>query len=260
MERWESRWESSKRRYLALSCVKLILPWSTPSMRFCTSELKSAPIASALRKLFGKRPVLSVTGIRADESANRAKMPSSKPNPRLHPGSLDWNPLLRWNVGQVFDTIRAAGLRLHEAYTVFGSSRVSCAFCIMGASTDLRAALRDARNLPLYRRMCALELESAFAFQGGKWLSDLAPAEQTLPVGIVKLRATARERVEATIPRHLLFTKGWPEVMPTPEEADSLAGVRQAVCQLYDWTPTFATGAAVVERYAQLIREKEAKR
>ena len=50
MERWEGRWENNVRRYADLSCVKLILPWSTPSMRFCTSELESAVIASHLKK------------------------------------------------------------------------------------------------------------------------------------------------------------------------------------------------------------------
>lgn len=259
MERWESRWQSSKRRYLGLSCVKLILPWSTPSMRFCTSELKSAPIASCLRRLFGRHPVLSVTGIRADESANRAKMPASKPNPRLHPGSLDWNPLLRWPVAQVLDTIRSAGLPPHEAYTVFGSSRVSCAFCIMSSGDDLRAALRDERNLALYRRMCALELESAFAFQGGKWLSEHHPTATGFRLDAAKTTMAARGRAEAAIPKHLLFTKGWPEVMPTPDEAALLASIRREVCNLYGWDPTFATPAEVLSRYAELMRQKETK-
>jgi 3'-phosphoadenosine 5'-phosphosulfate sulfotransferase (PAPS reductase)/FAD synthetase len=40
MERWEQRWRDNLARYQALSCVKLILPWSTPEMRFCTAELK----------------------------------------------------------------------------------------------------------------------------------------------------------------------------------------------------------------------------
>lgn len=39
MDRWEARWSSSLERYTSLSCVKIILPWSTPGMRFCTSEL-----------------------------------------------------------------------------------------------------------------------------------------------------------------------------------------------------------------------------
>lgn len=52
MERWEGRWENNVRRYADLSCLRLILPWSTPSMRFCTSELKIAVIASYLMKRF----------------------------------------------------------------------------------------------------------------------------------------------------------------------------------------------------------------
>lgn len=52
MERWQNRWYNNVRRYADMQCVKLILPWSTPSMRFCTSELKSAVIASYLKKRF----------------------------------------------------------------------------------------------------------------------------------------------------------------------------------------------------------------
>src|SRR5579871_7030620 len=36
MDRWEQRWRDNVARWESLSCVKLILPWSTPSMRFCT--------------------------------------------------------------------------------------------------------------------------------------------------------------------------------------------------------------------------------
>ena len=42
LDRWRSRWENNVRRYAELSCVKLILPWSTASMKFCTSELKTS--------------------------------------------------------------------------------------------------------------------------------------------------------------------------------------------------------------------------
>jgi hypothetical protein len=37
LARWEKRWSNNVERYRDLSCVRLILPWSTPSMRFCTS-------------------------------------------------------------------------------------------------------------------------------------------------------------------------------------------------------------------------------
>lgn len=55
MDRWQGRWHTNVARYGDLSCVKLILPWSTPAMRFCTSEAKSSPITAALRKRFPKR-------------------------------------------------------------------------------------------------------------------------------------------------------------------------------------------------------------
>ena len=42
MDRWEGRWVNNVARYNDLSCVKLILPWSTPSMRFCTSRCSQA--------------------------------------------------------------------------------------------------------------------------------------------------------------------------------------------------------------------------
>jgi hypothetical protein len=42
VDRWHLRWENNVRRYSELSCVKLILPWWTASMRFCTSELKTS--------------------------------------------------------------------------------------------------------------------------------------------------------------------------------------------------------------------------
>src|SRR5690349_8220064 len=34
MDRWLVRWQNNLERYRQLQCVKLILPWSTPAMRF----------------------------------------------------------------------------------------------------------------------------------------------------------------------------------------------------------------------------------
>jgi len=263
MERWESRWASSQRRYESLECVKLILPWSTPSMRFCTSELKSAPIASFLKKMFPKQKVISVTGIRADESPNRAKMPVVKPNPRLHPGSLDWNPILKWPVQAVWNKIKQHGLPPHEAYGTFGSSRVSCAFCIMSKADDLRAALSDPRNMEIYRRMCILEQISGFAFQQGKWLSDLAPepiaSQWKQSILVSKEKAAKREAIEKRIPKDLEFTKGWPLRMPTLDEAVIIAKVRAEISILQGITPRFTTPIEVLKRYKELMDLKKLK-
>jgi hypothetical protein len=66
MDRWTKRWDNNVERYRELECVKLILPWSTPSMRFCTSEMKTAIICSALKKRFPKQNILSLVGVRHD--------------------------------------------------------------------------------------------------------------------------------------------------------------------------------------------------
>lgn len=263
MERWESRWASSMARYKALECVKVILPWSTPSMRFCTSELKNDPITAFLKRRFPKQAVLSVTGIRAQESDQRAKMPCSKPNAKLYKGGLNWNAIIHWKLEQVWSEIAAGGLTPHEAYTIFGASRVSCVFCIMSANGDLFAGLKDERNHNLYRRMCELELTSGFAFQGGKWLSSLRP--DLIENGAERLAkamqlAETRQRIEAAIPKHMEFTKGWPHAMPTREEAILLANVRKQIAELYGWEDVSCiTADSVLDRYAELMREKAAK-
>ena len=38
LDRWHVRRENNVLRYAGLSCVKLIMPWSTASIRFCTSN------------------------------------------------------------------------------------------------------------------------------------------------------------------------------------------------------------------------------
>jgi 3'-phosphoadenosine 5'-phosphosulfate sulfotransferase (PAPS reductase)/FAD synthetase len=83
LTRWQQRWKANVLRYRELSCVRLILPWSTPAMRFCTSELKLAPIASALRKRFPHHAILNVSGIRREESSKRSRMPVSETDRRL---------------------------------------------------------------------------------------------------------------------------------------------------------------------------------
>src|SRR3546814_16302423 len=53
---------------------------------------------------------------------------------------VSWNAIIEWKSEEVFDTIAGAGLRLHEAYTKYGASRVSCAYGIMSTAARLRAA------------------------------------------------------------------------------------------------------------------------
>ena len=124
VDRWRSRWKSNVRRYAELSCGKLILPWSTASMRFCTSELKTSITCRALVQRFPRQTILSATGIRRQESPNRAKAPVAKPQPKLASASrrtqgLHWHPILDWTTQQVFGYLEEKEFPLHEAYTQY---------------------------------------------------------------------------------------------------------------------------------------------
>lgn len=265
LARWQQRWRNNVTRYQDLSCVKLILPWSTASMRFCTSELKTAVICAELRKRFPGQPILNVTGIRREESTARSKKPISQAmSAKLLPGGIAWNAIIEAQREQVFVQIEDAGLQLHEAYTRYHSSRVGCAFCILGSQGDLRAASTCEDNRPLYVEMVTLELDSTFSFQDRYWLCDVAPhllpAELRERIPVAKAKALLREEVEKVIPKHLLYVKGWPVAMPTGAEADMLAGVRRKVSEIVGLKSKYLTGPDVFTRYAELMDLKDKRK
>ncbi|MBY0502723.1 MAG: phosphoadenosine phosphosulfate reductase family protein [Bryobacteraceae bacterium] len=265
LSRWRQRWASCVRRYGALECVKLILPWSTASMRFCTSELKTTVICRELVKRFPDRTILSVTGIRREESARRAKTAIVVGQPLLtsrthRTAGLDWHPILDWNRSDVFEYLACRNFELHEAYRLFGSSRVSCAFCILAAQGDLKAAARCVDNHDVYRQLVALEIESTFSFQDRQWLSDIAPGLLDLSTRSraqeAKARAAQREAAERRIPKHLLYQQGWPTRIPTKEEASLLAEVRRDVAAAVGLSIQYQCADSICARYAELMRRK----
>jgi 3'-phosphoadenosine 5'-phosphosulfate sulfotransferase (PAPS reductase)/FAD synthetase len=65
LDRWRQRWRNNVERYASLSCVRLILPWSTPAMRFCTSELKQQVIALELTRRFAGKTIFQYAGFDA---------------------------------------------------------------------------------------------------------------------------------------------------------------------------------------------------
>lgn len=268
LDRWRGRWTNNVARYSELSCVKLILPWSTPSMRFCTSELKVDVITAALKKRFPDQDIVNVAGIRRQESDRRRKMPVSSVQAKLrrvraNRAGLNWNAIIEWDIQDVFARIEAAGLRLHEAYTRYGCSRVSCVCCIMSSWDDLVSATRCEDNRDVYVSMVELEAASTFAFQGNRWLADvtpyLLPLDLVAAVASAKAAALAREEVEARIPAHLLYSKGWPTLMPTTDEADLLAEVRRSVSSLVGLRAQFTEPDEIIARYAELMAQRRAK-
>ncbi len=259
MERWESRWVSSQTRYELLSTVTLVPCWSTPGMRFCTSEQKTKVIFAELNQRFKGQKVINVTGVRRDESAARA---------RQSVADLDktgriwtWRPIIDHSVEDVFALIDESGLEPHPAYRVFGMSRVSCRWCIMSSLADMTAAAQQTEGHDLYRRMVRLEINSGFAFQGARWLGDVAPgllsAEMQRELAHAKEKAAQRVAIEKQITKDMLYVSGWPLRMLTDDEAEILACVRTQVSQLYGFNATCLDVKSIHSRYASLLFEKE---
>lgn len=260
MERWEARWESSKRRYINLETVALVLPWSTPQMRFCTSELKTHPIRAELRRRFKRCVFINVTGVRRQESVARSKASVASVDAR---GNADWRLILDWQETEVFDFIAEEGLEVHEAYTDFDMSRVSCRFCIFSKESDLIAAAAVPESQDLLCRMVDLEIASTFAFQGNRWLGDVAPRllgfRRVEDFQDAKIRALARIAIEAKVTKAMRYVSGWPTRMLTDDEAGTLASVRQAIGMLFNIEPLYLDVPSIHGRYASLIAQRDAK-
>lgn len=258
MDRWEARWRSSVTRYQELSTVTLVPCWSTPSLRFCTSEMKTHIIMAELRRRFGAGPILNVTGIRRAESRQRANAAIADTD---RDGRIwNWRPILHWSEADVFACIGSHGLDPHPAYREFGLSRVSCRFCIMSSLPDLRAAAAQPETHDLYRRMVQLEIDSTFAFQGGRWLGDITPLllsrHDRTQLAVSKEKAARRVAVERRITRPMLYVRGWPSRMLTDEEADVLAQVRREVSELLGFCSLYLDRASIHARYAELLSRR----
>ena len=268
IDRWLQRWRDNVRRYAQLSCVTIILPWSTPSMRFCTSELKSQPMAQALVRRFPGKRIVSACGVRRNESKERSNALTSEENELLDKKTfgttgVDWNPIAAWTANDVFAYCAGRGFEMHEGYTRFGMSRISCAFCIMANIADLTASAGNPAHTALYREMVDLEIASAFAFQGSRWLGDVAPGLLTADQreGLVRAKELAQrvKLAQKRIPKHLLYTRGWPTVMPSREEAALLAEVRREVADALGLLIERVEAQAILDHYADLMAKKAVK-
>ena len=167
----------------------------------------------------------------------------------------DWHPILDWSHAEVFAFLRERKQPLHVAYTVYACSRVSCRFCVLSSGADLAAASRCESNQNVYRRLVALEAESSFSFQPGRWLGDVAPhllsADLARRFARAKDVARQREELERQIPDDLLLSKGVPGRLPTRHEAELLASIRREVSALLGFD--YKSPEEVLVRYGQLL-------
>jgi DNA sulfur modification protein DndC len=134
----------------------------SPSQRQCTSDLKRGPIERELRRFLKANPrfegrVVNCMGMRAQESAARAKRPAlsySARNSKAGRTWWDWLPVHDMTTEEVFSSIENAGQKPHPAYAL-GMQRLSCCFCIMASASDLRISAQA--NPALYRKYVEIE-------------------------------------------------------------------------------------------------------
>ncbi len=233
VDRWIQRFESGKRRYEALETYNLIGPWSSASLKFCQSEMKIATIGPAIARALRGEQVISVVGIRRDESHNRAQTPVAKADTRFAPlGNRHdtamslWHPIVDWTTVDVFRAHDILGLLLHEASSVWRATRLSCRYCIFASLHDLQASAAAPPNTAVYRELVGIEARSTFPFQPSRWLADVAPhlLSRGLNADIVRAKAdqAERRRIEAAMPSGLRYVKGWPPRLPTAAEASAI--------------------------------------
>jgi len=122
----------------------------SPSCRQCTSDLKRDPVAKFIRSL-PQRVIINCTGIRAEESAARAKQKSWKLDRRLSRAGRtvwQWMPIFEESLPQVLRWHWDNAQPLHPVYVAEyhadGTTggwlrRFSCRLCIFATDEDLRA-------------------------------------------------------------------------------------------------------------------------
>lgn len=151
----------------------------SPGQRQCTSDLKRGPIQRELRRYLKANPqfggrIVNCMGMRAQESAARAKKPSlrfSEANSKAGRTWYDWLPIHEWTEDEVFAWIAYAGQKPHWAYEA-GMSRLSCRFCIMASACDLTTSAK--LNPDLYRRYVETEKRIGHTLSmSGKGLEEI---------------------------------------------------------------------------------------
>lgn len=163
--------------------------WSSAKNRYCTSDMKRGPINKHLR---GYDCVISVEGIRAEESKARAQKPIAHVRKEITTRTrraMTWNPLLTWPMGDVYkswgqgvpqlldarEAFKMTGRvpewwNYHPAYAM-GNDRLSCAICVLGSKNDVYNGVRH--NPDLADELIEMEIQSGFSFKAKQSLADI---------------------------------------------------------------------------------------
>jgi 3'-phosphoadenosine 5'-phosphosulfate sulfotransferase (PAPS reductase)/FAD synthetase len=133
----------------------------SPKYRQCTSDLKRDPITKAIRHYIKDNGldglIVNCMGLRAEESPGRAKgkvFTLNKRNSKAGREWYDYSPIHNWTEVEVYAEILNAGEAVHWAYHM-GMDRLSCQFCIMASTEDLKVAAKLAPEN--YKKIVDLE-------------------------------------------------------------------------------------------------------
>jgi len=197
VSRWERRGDLGIERWKRGETTNLVAPWSSASLRLCTSEMKIHVMSKFKKNLDG--PIVTVMGIRRDESRGRSRAPYETQDTGMkrygREECLSWNPIADWSSDEVFAVHDEQKIPLHEAYSL-GSTRLSCNFCVLASINDLTVSSQQTQNLETYLHLVEMEARYRFSFQPSRWLADVRPG--ILPVSLLgrieNAKAIAKER------------------------------------------------------------------
>ncbi len=265
--RWERRFELGLERYAGLETYHLTAPWSSAANRFCTAEMKTQVILPQLLRHWPATEVVSVVGIRREESLRRRLAPISKregkPWVRANGGCIiTWHPGVDIREDEVYTYIARERLPLAEAYPL-GSTRYGCNFCVLASANDIGVAARAPGNLGAMLHLVDMEATSTFSFQPERWLGDVAP--DLLPASLAadfargKILGGQRRALEASLPADLRYVKGWPQRIPSLQEAAVILDVRTRILAMHQVDSEYATAVQVRDRIAELFAEQRLK-
>jgi 3'-phosphoadenosine 5'-phosphosulfate sulfotransferase (PAPS reductase)/FAD synthetase len=134
-ERLEARHFGGAKSALVRWCLKKAM-FPSRTQRWCTQELKVYPARAHLREraeATGRR-IVNVHGVRAAESAARAKLPEREP----FDGDCEvWRPILTWSESDVIAIHQRHNVPPNPLY-LRGSARVGCWPCVMSAKQEIR--------------------------------------------------------------------------------------------------------------------------
>ena len=165
--------------------------------RYCTSDQKRGPVLTLVTLLVaelrlgvsgresglkGPIRVLNMMGLRGQESATRALRPTFSHNERATNGRRivdEWLPIHHWTEDQVWERIKASGVRHHPAYDL-GMPRLSCRFCILASRSAL--VLSAQHNPELAAEYVAVEERIGHRFRKDLSMGEIVALAASTPM------------------------------------------------------------------------------